>query len=111
MLHFNDFKRTQSKIDLGREQILFKTIMCPLKDKCGKLKNQRWPTSNIKTHTQMGSDCPFAHHPMELKFPESIATSFSANRQRLKSLEKSIVSEEPRVFKPAGGLFDCLGCN
>ena len=48
---------------------------------------------------------------MELKFPESIATSFSANRQRIKSLEKSIVSEDPKVFKPAGGLFDCIGCN
>jgi hypothetical protein len=48
---------------------------------------------------------------MELTFPESIITKFSANIQRIKSLEKNIVSEEPKVFKPAGGLFDCIGCN
>lgn len=28
---------------------LFKTIMCPLKDKCSRVQKIRWPYSNIKT--------------------------------------------------------------
>lgn len=85
--------------------------MCPLRDKCDKIMKPRWPTSNIKSFTKFGEHCPYAHHPMELNFPESIITSYSANLHRIKSLEKSIISEEPKVFKPAGRLFDCVGCN
>jgi hypothetical protein len=77
---YSDFKRSQSKIDLSKqEKVLFKTIMCPLKDKCSKIKKPRWPSTNIKSFTKFGEECPFAHHPMELNFPESIITKFSAN--------------------------------
>ena len=53
MLHYNDYKRSQSKSSIigKKEEHLFKTIMCPLKEKCNKIKVPRWPTSNIKTHT------------------------------------------------------------
>jgi hypothetical protein len=60
--------------------------MCPMKDKCPKIKNKRWPTSNIKTNVKFGEDCPFAHHPMELKFPETIVTKLSASHQIIKSI-------------------------
>jgi hypothetical protein len=45
---------------------IYKTIMCPLKLECSKVKMQRWPYSNIKSHQKFGKDCPYAHHPMEL---------------------------------------------
>ena len=45
---------------------VFKTIMCPLKLDCPKVKMLRWPSSSIKSHTKFGKDCPYAHHPMEL---------------------------------------------
>lgn len=45
---------------------LYKTIMCPLKHKCSKVRYQRWPSSNIKSFTNFGKECPYAHHPMEL---------------------------------------------
>ena len=113
MKNYESFKRTITKSDLRKEEInLFKTIMCPLKEKCLKITNRRWPTSSIRTHTQFGDMCPFAHHPMELRFPESLFTSYSSNVKRINSLEKSIVSEDPKKFKPAGRLFDCQGvCN
>jgi hypothetical protein len=42
--------------------------MCPLNDKCPDRIYERWPNSNIKTTTTIGSQCPFAHHTFELKF-------------------------------------------
>jgi len=45
---------------------IYKTIMCPLKNECPKLKLLRWPSSSIKTQCKVGKDCPYAHHPMEL---------------------------------------------
>jgi hypothetical protein len=51
---------------------VYKTIMCPLGDKCPKYKNLRWPSSAVKTTTKVGKDCPYAHHPMELEFAQTI---------------------------------------
>lgn len=77
---FSTFKKSQTRIDLSKgEKVLFRTIMCPLKDKCNRDKRPRWPTSNTKSITKFGLDCPFAHHPMELKFPESILTKLAAS--------------------------------
>jgi hypothetical protein len=45
---------------------LYKTIMCPLKTDCPKVKMLRWPSSSVKSNTKFGKDCPYAHHPMEL---------------------------------------------
>jgi hypothetical protein len=86
--------------------------MCPLKEKCPKVKNKRWPTSNTKSFTKFGEECPYAHHSMELQFPESIMTKLSANTQRIKKLEQKMIDNKPKeVFKPSGTLFDCIGCN
>lgn len=65
MRSFSTYKRSQSRGD-GGEKILYRTIMCPLKDKCPKDMRPRWPTSNTKSKTKFGEQCPFAHHPMEL---------------------------------------------
>lgn len=58
--------------DEGKEIVLFKTIMCPLGDSCSKVKKARWPNSSIKSVTNFGALCPYAHHLMELEFPETI---------------------------------------
>lgn len=72
----------------------------------------RWPTSNTKSITKFGEECPFAHHPMELKFPESIITKLSSTHQTIKNLRDSIDTQKPKeVFKPSGALFECVGCN
>ena len=86
--------------------------MCPLKEKCPSDKRPRWPTSNTKSITKFGSDCPYAHHQMELRFPESILTKHSASFETIKNLRAKLDTEKPKdVFKPAGALFDCRGCN
>ncbi len=49
-----------------RNQI--KKFMCPLNDTCPDRIYERWPNSNLKTTTVIGSRCPYAHHTYELKF-------------------------------------------
>lgn len=108
---FSIYKRTQSKVDTTKEKIIFRTIMCPLKDKCPKINNHRWPITQQKTTKTFGSDCIFAHHPMELRFPEALLTQLSASGQMIKSLELQKSNVKPKeVFKPTGTLFDCKGC-
>jgi hypothetical protein len=58
---------------------IFKTIMCPLKDSCPKLKKQRYPYTGVKSHAKLGKDCPYAHHAMELQFPQTINMRLKAN--------------------------------
>lgn len=45
---------------------IYKTIMCPMKAECSKVKMQRWPFSGLSSKQKFGKDCPYAHHPMEL---------------------------------------------
>ena len=59
---------------------IYKTIMCPLKTECPKLKVARWPSSKVRTHVKFGKDCPYAHHPMELEFPQTLKIRLSANK-------------------------------
>mmetsp|Transcript_25437 Transcript_25437/g.19187 ORF Transcript_25437/g.19187 Transcript_25437/m.19187 type:complete len:279 (+) Transcript_25437:580-1416(+) len=109
---FSKYKKAQTMVDTTREKILYKTIMCPLREKCGKVKTQRWPTSNTKSFTKFGEECPYAHHPMELTFPESILTQKSSNASIIKSLQKSIERKQSKpTFIPAGRLFECTGCS
>ena len=61
---------TKRCAQINKERYLFKTIMCPLGDKCPKLKKHRWPNSSIKTVTKFGANCPYAHQMNELRFPE-----------------------------------------
>ena len=52
MRSFSQYKRSMTRNDPNKgEKILFKTIMCPLREKCPKDKKPRWPTSNIKSVT------------------------------------------------------------
>lgn len=110
---FSVYKRSQTRADLSKgEKILFRTIMCPLREKCPKDMRPRWPTSNTKSITKFGEECPFAHHQMELKFPETIITKLSATHNTIKNLKGQIDSAKPKeVFKPSGPLHECSGCN
>ena len=80
---------------------IYKTIMCPLKNRCAKVKFQRWPSSNLKSHTKFGKDCPYAHHPMELQFPETLQMRMKAAKT------KSTIQSAP--FSCTGPLYDCPG--
>lgn len=64
--------------DDPKTAVLFKTIMCPLGDNCPKVRKSRWPNSSIKSVTNFGAMCPYAHHLMELEFPETLKTKISA---------------------------------
>lgn len=64
---------------------IYKTIMCPLKDSCPKLKKQRWPYTGMKSHEKIGKDCPYAHHAMELAFPQTINMRLAANEKLSKT--------------------------
>jgi hypothetical protein len=66
-------------VDDEKTTVLFKTIMCPLGDSCPKVKKSRWPNSSIKSVTNFGALCPYAHHLMELEFPETLVTKISAS--------------------------------
>ena len=51
---------------------IYKTIMCPLGDTCPHVRKLRWPSTNIKSNTKFGKKCPYAHHPNELQFPQTL---------------------------------------
>jgi hypothetical protein len=54
--------------------------MCPLKNACPRLKKQRWPYTDMKSHAKLGKECPYAHHAMELAFPQTINMRLAANK-------------------------------
>ena len=62
---------------------IFKTIMYP-GDNMSKGKGQRWPYSNVKANTKLGNDSLYAHHPMELQFPQTLEMRASGIRQAKK---------------------------
>ena len=82
---------------------IYKTIMCPLKENCSKVKMARWPSSGLSCTTKFGKECPYAHHPMELQFPETL-------KMRIASA-KHTSSVPTGHFKSTGPLFDCGGCS
>ena len=86
---------------------LFKTIMCPLKDACPKLIPPRWPSSKHKSITRFGKNCPYAHHPMELQFPQTLDMRIAANRACAKK-DPSINNKND--FVNTGDLHGCVGC-
>ena len=77
-------KKNQASMQLSIEDMaanskqLFKTIMCPLVENCPNDTRQRWPKSSDPCVTQFGSKCPYAHHPMELTFPQTLQTKIHA---------------------------------
>ena len=82
---------------------LYKTIMCPLKHECPKVKMLRWPSTSLKARRPFGKDCPYAHHPMELLFPETLDIRISAN----KKIQKKETDGKKQEWKFSGPLFDC----
>ena len=87
---------------------IYKTIMCPLKDTCPKLKKQRWPYTGMKSHAKLGKDCPYAHHAMELAFPQTINMRLAAN-EKLSKKDKNDASKQ-QDFTYSGQLQGCQGC-
>lgn len=86
---------------------LFKTIMCPLKDACPKLIPPRWPSSQHSAITRFGKNCPYAHHAMELQFPQTLDMRIAANKACSK---KDPDAAPAKRFVNAGDLYDCRGC-
>lgn len=82
--------------------VLFKTIMCPLGDTCSKVKKARWPNSSIKSVTNFGALCPYAHHLMELEFPETLQTKINASKHTKDKLIQTVAQSKPLApFKPS----------
>ena len=71
---------------------MFKTIMCPLGAQCPDHTKDRWPKSNLPTTTQVGYKCPYAHHPNELLFPQTIKAKIAA----LESMETKLSGVEKK---------------
>lgn len=61
-------KASDSDAGYNKRKNQIKKFMCPLNDKCPDRIYERWPNSNIKATTVIGSNCPYAHHTYELKF-------------------------------------------
>ena len=81
--------------------------MCPLKDACPKLIPPRWPASKHKSITRFGKDCPYAHHAMELQFPQTLDMRIAANKV---CAAKDPMTAPSKRFINAGDLHDCIGC-
>lgn len=89
---------------------LFKTIMCPYRDKCPKDRRSRWPKSGLTNVTQFGSACLYAHHPNELQFPETLKIQMQSIKQTQKHVMAQAAEQKPaKPFAPAGPLVDCSG--
>lgn len=75
-------RKTRKDIEAEDQDVLriYKSIMCPMKFDCPKVKRLRFPYSNLKANRKFGEDCPYAHHPMELQFPETLDVRMSANK-------------------------------
>jgi hypothetical protein len=70
----------------------------------------RWPASNIPSITKFGKDCPYAHHPMELQFPQSAKTRMAVNSKLIKQ-DKSTYQRHQKNFRYSGNLMECRdGC-
>ena len=85
---------------------LFKTIMCPLRDECPQFSRLRWPQSKDPTTKRVGHDCPYAHHPMELQFPQSLSMRVKGNKESM----KRDINAPLKYFARGGELYDCRGC-
>lgn len=90
---------------------IFKTIMCPYREKCPKDRRTRWPKSGLTNVTQFGAACLYAHHPMELQFPETLKIQMQSITQTMKKVKAEAENKKPaKPFVPIGPLVDCNGC-
>lgn len=96
-------KRTMMDDIESKTSFMFKTIMCPLKDSCPKVKKARWPSSSIKAVTKFGALCPYAHHLMELEFPATLETKINASTSIQKHIKQAVGHEKHNApFIPGG---------
>lgn len=94
-------------------KMLFKSIMCPLGERCNKDNRSRWPKSGTKTVTPFGRMCLYAHHYHELEFPETLNTKIAAINKMKKGLASTAETEAKNVkgpFIPPNNLKNCSGC-
>ena len=88
-------------------KMLFKSIMCPLGDRCNKDNRSRWPKSGTKTVTPFGRMCLYAHH-------YHLNTKIAAINLMKKGLASTAETEAKNVkdpFKPPNTLKSCRGCH
>ena len=110
-----DKQATLAQMTTVEEQVLhtkelFKTIMCPLILSCPNDTRDRWPKSSAKSTTQFGAQCPYAHHAMELQFPQTIQTKISAISKMQTAIRTAVDSQKPQqTFVPTGRISDCKG--
>lgn len=84
---------------MNNSEVIFKTIMCPLKRTCPKDNSDRWP----RTVTQLGMLCPYAHHAMELQFPETIRAKIMGCDKKIKAVQGEVTKKAvQKAFIPAG---------
>jgi len=57
--------------------------MCPLGAQCPKDNRPRWPASSTKTVKSFGEKCLYAHHYLELEFPETLNTKIAIINSKL----------------------------
>ena len=55
--------------------------MCPADENGQRVKMQRWPSSGLKCTTKFGKDSMYAHHLMELQFPETLDMRIGAAKR------------------------------
>lgn len=63
----NESERGKSA-EAERKLFNYKSIMCPLRDRCPDDVRPRWPNTETKSISKLGSGCPYAHHYSELHF-------------------------------------------
>lgn len=84
--------------------------MCPLILTCPNDTRARYPMSSAKTVTQLGSACPYAHHPMELRFPQTLTTKITAISKIQATVTAQVHNKKPQAaFIPTGRIFECSG--
>lgn len=77
-----------------KEKKIYKSMMCPLKDRCPGDIRPRWPMSNTTAHTKMGSKCPYAHHPSELHFEQQDCVTKKSMQGQIDKVNKMIEEAE-----------------
>ena len=85
-----------------KTHLMFKTIMCPYGDKCPKDKRARWPKADRSNVKQFGEKCPYAHHPNELQFKESLRVQCASITETQKKLKSEAEGTKQKPFMHTG---------
>lgn len=66
-----NLSRTSQDVSPRHSVGVYKSMMCPLREKCPDDVRPRWPNSEVKSVSELGKKCPYAHHYSELHFKYS----------------------------------------